>query len=333
MTEPRIAELVDRAFDYRGYVTLRRRDGSSVVGFVYHRGPSHVELFDQTATQRLRIPLDEIADLAFSGEDAALKAQAVWERRQGRLEARETPAWGEWDDARPVLFIVALESELRTVARAVGASHRGGRVHARVGACEMVARAVGMGGGSQSVVAEERPRMVVSCGFSGALDAALAPGDVVLATAVRDENGDVLAAPSAPRTAAASALRGLRCFEGELACATSVAATADEKRALARPGLLAVDLESYPAARAAAEAGIPWLGLRVVVDPLDEALPPFTRVPRQSYLLPAVKYAMGGPRAVADLVRLGSRARRAAQALELAVRSVAPGLADGEARA
>jgi len=71
MIEARIAQLVDRAFDYRGYVTLRRSDGSEVVGFVYDRGASHLELLDQSATRRMRVPLAEIADIAFTGEDAA----------------------------------------------------------------------------------------------------------------------------------------------------------------------------------------------------------------------------------------------------------------------
>ena len=34
MTDARLLELVEKAFDYRGYVTLRRTDGSELVGFV-----------------------------------------------------------------------------------------------------------------------------------------------------------------------------------------------------------------------------------------------------------------------------------------------------------
>ena len=37
----------------------RRSDGSDVVGFVYDRGPAHVELFDESATRRVRVPLAE----------------------------------------------------------------------------------------------------------------------------------------------------------------------------------------------------------------------------------------------------------------------------------
>jgi hypothetical protein len=81
------------------------------------------------------------------------------------------------------------------------------------------------------------------------------------------------------------------------------------------------------------DAGLPWIGLRVIVDPLGISMPGFTRAQRASYVLPALRYALSGPRAVLDLVQLGARARRASAALEAAVRSVAPALAAAEARA
>jgi len=332
MTGTRLSELVQRAFDYRGYVTLRRLDGSELVGFVYDRGASHLELFDETATRRLTIPLAEIADIAFTGEDTAQKSQEIWERRKGRLEPRETPVWGDWHESGPVLVLVALEAELRSVARAVGTAPRDGRVRARIAGGDIVGRAIGVGGGSRAAVNEEEPRLVITCGFSGSLDSTLLPGDLVLATSVRDENEDVLAASAPERLAAAEALRGLRFFQGELACTTAVAATPEEKRSLARPGVLAVDMESHPTARAATEAGIPWLGLRAIVDPLESSLPPFTREPGGHHLLPAMRYTLGGPRAVTDLIQLASRARRAAHALELALRRLTPVFAAAEAR-
>src|SRR5207237_752280 len=157
------------------------------------------------------------------------------------------------------------------------------------------------------------------------------PGDLVVATAVRDETGDELVAPRSVRQQALRALHGLRCFEGDLLCTTSVAATEAEKLALARPGTLAVDMESHPAARAAAEAGVPWLALRAIVDPLRSSLPSFAREPQGSYLGPALKYALSGPRAAGDLLQLARRARIAAPALEVALRRLGPLLAAAEA--
>ena len=332
MTQPRLADLVERAFDYRGYVTVRKSDGSEVVGFVYDRGPSHLELFDESATRRIRLPLAEVVDIAFTGDDAARKSQEIWERRKGTLEPRDTPAWGDWHEVRPVLLLVALEMELRTVARALGAAPRGNRVRGRLGGVEAVAIAVGLGGGASQAVAEEGARVVVSCGFAGGLDDSARPGDLVLASAVRDESGDVIATPEALRRAAAEALSGMRHLEGELICTSSVVATEEEKRALARPGAVAVDMESYPAAHAARAAGIPWLALRAIVDPLASSLPPFARSEQRGYLLPALRHALSGPAATAELVRLGIRARKAASALEEALRRLGPALAAVEAR-
>ncbi|MFL5312192.1 MAG: hypothetical protein ACJ79H_17300 [Myxococcales bacterium] len=331
MTEARIAELVDRAFDYRGYVTLRRRDGSELVGFVYDRGASHVELFDETATRRMRVPLAEILDVAFTGDDPARKSQEIWERRKGKLEPRDTPAHGDWGDPGKVLVLVALEQELRSVARALGAPRRGNVVRTRLSGSEVVALAVGIGEGARRTIAEECPRLVVSCGFSGGLDGALSAGDLVLATVIRSADGGTLAAPESLRHAAAAALDGLRCVQGELFCAATVAAAQEEKRLLARSGALAVDMESYPVAHAASEAGVPWLALRAIVDPLGSSLPPFTREARRDYFWPALRYAISGPRAALALARLSRDAARAGAALEAALPRLVRALAVAEA--
>src|SRR4051794_36903529 len=101
MNDARLAELVSRAFDYRGYVTLRKHDGSIVVGFVFDRGTDrgaeYVQILDETATRRTLIPLKEVADISFTGEDAAEKSVRIWEKRKGQLEPGSTSAWGDWD--------------------------------------------------------------------------------------------------------------------------------------------------------------------------------------------------------------------------------------------
>jgi hypothetical protein len=332
MTDARVAELAERALGYRGYVTVRRRDGSEVVGFVYERGGSHLELFDETATRRVRVELAEVVDIAFTGEDAARRSQEIWERRKGKLEPRDTPAWGDWQDAGPVLLLVALDIELKSVARALGVAPRDGRARGRMGGADAVALAIGLGGGALRAVTEERPRVVVSCGFSAALDAAAAPGDIVLATRVRDETGEELAPPPSLLRAAAQALAGVHHLEGELICTTSVATKEEGKRALARPGAVALDMESYPVASAAARCGVPWLAVRAIVDPLASSLPPFTRDEHASYLWPAMRHALSGPGAALELVRLGAWARKAGGALEAALRDLAPVLGAVEAR-
>jgi nucleoside phosphorylase len=331
VTESRIAELVERALDYRGYVTLRRSDGSEVVGFVYNRGSTHLDLLDETATQRTRVPLDAIADISFSGEDAARKAQEIWERRKGKLEPRDTPAHGEWAELGKILVLVALPQELHSVQRALGAPARGEVVRGRISGSNVVAIATGIAGDARHAIAEQRPSVVVSCGFAGGLDAHLSAGDLVLATSVRGQSGDCLVAPESLRKQAAAALNGLRLLEGELLTATSVL-TAENKRAFAASGAVAVDMETYALARAATEAGVPWLALRAIVDPAGSSLPPFARESRRGYRWPAMRHAMSGPRAAMELIRLASDARRAGAALEAGLRRLCSALALAEAR-
>jgi adenosylhomocysteine nucleosidase len=326
-----LEDRIEQAFGYRGYVTVSRRDGSKLVGFVYDRGPAHIEMFDESATARIRVPVAEVADIELTGDDTAARAHRMWERRKGALEPKESSVWGGWEEERPILVVVALPLELRSVAAAMGAKARDAAVRGgRLGDSRAVAVAVGMGGGSAHVIAREKPRLVLACGFSGALDPTLAPGDLVLATSVADELGESFPASERLLAAARRALAGQRVAEGEILCATDVAATAGEKRALAAPGRLAVDLESGPAARAAAAAGIPWLALRVVLDPVGEELPAFTREPRDSYIAPALRHALGGVGPAVQLARLGWAARAATRSLERAIRVLAPALAEEE---
>jgi len=304
--DARVADLVEKAFDYRGYVTVLRSDGSELVGYLYDRSRTHVDLLDERAQVRTRLPLEEIADLRFTGEDAAARSQEQWERRKGKLEPRETPAHGGWAETLPALFVVALHRELRVVAQAMGTRAHGEVARGRLGGREVAAVALGVGGDPRAAIEAEQPALVVSCGFCGALSPSLRAGDLVLATAVRGANGERLQAPDLP-------IALPRAVRGEIACAERVLATPEEKRALGAGGALAVDLESAQVARAAAAAGVPWLALRAVVDDARTSLPGFAREPHPSFVWPALRHALYGPGAVLQLWQL-ARAERAAAA-------------------
>jgi adenosylhomocysteine nucleosidase len=327
MSDERLTALVARAFDYRGYVTLKRRDGSELVGFVYDRGEADLTVLDESATRRIRVPLDDIADIAFTGEDPAEKAQRIWEKRKGALEPGSTSAWGDWDEERPALIVAALDQELRCIARAMGATPRGRVARGRLNGGSAAAVAVGVGGGARQAVTAEKPRAVASAGFAGGLVAGLSPGDLVLASSVRDESGECIAATPSLREAARTALAGLRFVEGEIVCATRIAGSPAEKRALAGTAGIAVDMETWAVASAAREAGIPWMALRVVLDPLEWELPAFARETHESYVRPALRHALRGPRATVELARLATSARTAAHALEQGLKRVGPSLA------
>src|SRR5437588_1429613 len=77
-TEAEVRDALEKAFDYRGDVTVTRKDGSTVEGYIFdrgHTGPAladhYVRLFPKDAAARVRIPYTDIAALAFTGRDTA----------------------------------------------------------------------------------------------------------------------------------------------------------------------------------------------------------------------------------------------------------------------
>src|SRR5579864_905855 len=83
--EEEVRQALEKAFDYRGDVTITRKDGSKVEGYIFDRRTgktltdSAVRLFPKDADQKISIPYSEIAALAFSGRDtAAGKSFEAW---------------------------------------------------------------------------------------------------------------------------------------------------------------------------------------------------------------------------------------------------------------
>jgi hypothetical protein len=87
-TEAEIRDALEKAFDYRGDVTITRKDGSVVEGYLYDRkqgqtlGTSLVRILPSNGDPRASIPYSDIAALAFSGRDtAAGKSWEAWVRK------------------------------------------------------------------------------------------------------------------------------------------------------------------------------------------------------------------------------------------------------------
>lgn len=108
----------------------------------------------------------------------------------------------------------------------------------------------------------ERPAALAVAGFGGALTDDLAPGDVVVATEVRD-GSTVVPCPSAPLLAGALRAQGLTVHTGPIHTADHVVHGLG-RTALAATGALAADMESAYLAPAA--DGRPFAVVRVVVD-------------------------------------------------------------------
>lgn len=87
-TDEDIREALEKAFDYRGDVTVTRKDGSVVEGYLYDRkrgatlATSLVRVLPANGSPRVSIPYSEIAALVFSGRDtAAGKSWEAWVRK------------------------------------------------------------------------------------------------------------------------------------------------------------------------------------------------------------------------------------------------------------
>jgi hypothetical protein len=87
-TEEELRSALEKAFDFRGDVTVTRKDGSRVEGYIFDRtsGPkldnSFVRLLPRDSNQKLKISYAEIAALAFSSRDpAAGKSWEAWVRK------------------------------------------------------------------------------------------------------------------------------------------------------------------------------------------------------------------------------------------------------------
>src|ERR1700747_3234772 len=93
-SDEEVRQALEKAFDYRGDVTITRKDGSKVEGYIFDRRTgktltdSAVRLFPKDADQKISIAYSDIAALAFSGRDtAAGKSFEAWVRKYWEKKA------------------------------------------------------------------------------------------------------------------------------------------------------------------------------------------------------------------------------------------------------
>lgn len=116
---------------------------------------------------------------------------------------------------------------------------------------------------------------LVSFGTAGGLTPSLEPGALVLADSVVRDDGKVFQASKPWLERMEKAVDSLGAVTGAaIAGSDTVVANPGAKRILAaKTSAIAVDMESHAVARAAEEAGVPFLVVRVVADPLGRTLP------------------------------------------------------------
>ena len=87
-TNEEIQEAFEKAFNYRGDVTITRKDGTALECFVFDRRAgrtledSVVRVIPKASFEKISIPYSDIAGLVFSGRDtAAGKSWEAWVRK------------------------------------------------------------------------------------------------------------------------------------------------------------------------------------------------------------------------------------------------------------
>ncbi|QOV90697.1 hypothetical protein [Humisphaera borealis] len=94
-TDEELRSALEKAFDYRGDVTITLKDGSTVEGYIFDRrstGPkladSVVRLFLKDRDEKVAVRYSDIGKLAFSGRDtAAGKSWETWVRKYNERKA------------------------------------------------------------------------------------------------------------------------------------------------------------------------------------------------------------------------------------------------------
>jgi len=167
---------------------------------------------------------------------------------------------------------------------------------------------------------DEGVGLVMSVGISGGLLPALTPGDLVVGSKIVTHDGqnfecnerglDLLTRSHKARNINPSIIYG----------ADEIIVSAAQKSQLYRDsGAKSVDMESHGVARAARQAGVPFLAIRAIADPADRALPSAAlnavNEDGTTRILPTLINALKKPHQIGDLMRLGADSEKALKTL------------------
>src|SRR2546429_1140002 len=216
------------------------------------------------------------------------------------------------EEARPFQKLIGARSNLRVLLTGIGQRN--------------AERAI------RGALAEQLPKLVLTCGFAGGLNPALATGDVVFSTdeEVRSRRGNEADSPlnvQAPppyvggyESCLSAALLAAGAQPAKFYCAERVAVTAEEKRALwVSTGADAVEMESGVIRAICCQQKIPSATVRVISDAANEDLPlDFNRLMDANQHLSYGKLAMASlksPGKISALLKLQKHTRLAGEKL------------------
>jgi hypothetical protein len=93
-SDEEVRQALEKAFDYRGDVTITLKSGEKVEGYIFDRrtgkslADSAVRLYPKSGTEKRSISYANIAALAFTGKDtAAGKTWEAWMKRYAEKKA------------------------------------------------------------------------------------------------------------------------------------------------------------------------------------------------------------------------------------------------------
>ena len=163
------------------------------------------------------------------------------------------------------------------------------------------------------------PTAYISVGLSGGLAGGLKPGEVVLGESTGFATGKRYQADKAVLDRVIAAVA---CRVGPLLASERVIVTAAQKRAAGAATMcMAVDMETCGAARAASEAGVPFLAIRAISDTVDEDLPvDFNRFMKDGGMDWArfIPFMVTHPGVLPKLLSLGRKSAAASRSLAVA---------------
>jgi len=89
-----LRKALEKAFDYRGDITITKKDGSKIEGYLFDRRTgttlkdSVVRLYPKNSNDKVAISYADIAALAFTGRDtAAGKSWEAWMKKYAQKKA------------------------------------------------------------------------------------------------------------------------------------------------------------------------------------------------------------------------------------------------------
>jgi hypothetical protein len=94
-SDAEVREALEKAFDYRGDITITRKDGSKIEGYLFDRRSNAatladcvVRLFPKDRDEKISISYADIAALEFTGRDtAAGKSFETWVKKYQEKKA------------------------------------------------------------------------------------------------------------------------------------------------------------------------------------------------------------------------------------------------------